>query len=272
MNRILVLLALGLLISATQGATEQMNVGPYSISFELNGSDEYNITARDDFFHFDVIVSSESVQALISGYLEPGSPIPDLGQESRNILDILLDLGITDAQPYVVDIGGREGVMGVSNSSKSGMIFIASSAEYLEEVNGTLNLEVISAIPWEYGTKEMLESLDVRYDPTSNPATAERWDPNILLFRGYIAFTGGDGSSTMNAVEVQNAFGDRDGVAAEYYYLGKHFGQQGTNWDLEGQSLVTEGDRYYDKMDLNITEASSRTVYFDITGFYGEIA
>ncbi|GEM_PF-3467680 len=41
MNRILILLALGLLISAAQGDQQQMTIGPYSISFELNGSDEY---------------------------------------------------------------------------------------------------------------------------------------------------------------------------------------------------------------------------------------
>jgi len=60
-----------------------------------------------------------------------------------------------------------------------------------------------------------------------------------------------------------------EGVAAEHEWLVARFGARGEEWELERQSLLEEGGRWYDKMELRLAKKIERTVYFDISSFYG---
>ena len=59
-----------------------------------------------------------------------------------------------------------------------------------------------------------------------------------------------------------------EGVAAEHEWLVARFGARGEEWELERQSLLEEGGRWYDKMELRLADGIMRTMYFDISSFY----
>ena len=63
----------------------------------------------------------------------------------------------------------------------------------------------------------------------------------------YIEKSGETIKDAIIILDVKNNF---EGVAAEYEYLEKKFGKRGENWELERQSLIKTGNKYYDKMDL----------------------
>jgi len=84
-----------------------------------------------------------------------------------------------------------------------------------------------------------------------------------------IKFTGGDGSSMEKAIVIEGALNETEGVGAEYDYLDLLFGPQGSGWQLEQQSLLSEGGRYYDEMAI-VHGGVQASYYFDITAFFGK--
>jgi hypothetical protein len=53
--------------------------------------------------------------------------------------------------------------------------------------------------------------------------------------------------------------------------LGKKFGKNGVDWRLTSHSLVDdEAGRFYDKMDIRLSNGKMITMYFDITDFFGK--
>ena len=84
-----------------------------------------------------------------------------------------------------------------------------------------------------------------------------------------IKFTGGDGSSMEKAIVIEGALNESEGVGAEYDYLDLLFGPQGSGWQLEQQSLLSEGGRYYDEMAI-VHGGVQASYYFDITAFFGK--
>jgi len=61
-----------------------------------------------------------------------------------------------------------------------------------------------------------------------------------------------------------------ESIAAEYEYLERKFGERGKNWELDTQSLVKKGNKYYDRIDLKLSDGTRKTIYFDITAFFGK--
>ena len=80
-----------------------------------------------------------------------------------------------------------------------------------------------------------------------------------------VRFSGGDGSSFGKAVIIQGVRNEREGVAAEYAWLGRNY----TGWKLKLQSQVGKKRRSYDIMDIS-NGSKSVSVYFDITSFFGK--
>jgi hypothetical protein len=80
------------------------------------------------------------------------------------------------------------------------------------------------------------------------------------------------GDSKEHAVKVLGAGNERAGIQAEYQYLCRMFGEQGKDWNLAIQSLMEDKDsgKVYDRMDLDFPNQPSKTLYFDITEFYGK--
>jgi len=78
-----------------------------------------------------------------------------------------------------------------------------------------------------------------------------------------------DGSSIAKAFVV-TATTDADAVNAEYVYIrGLECGVSGT-WQVTGQSLITQGSRYYHQLHATCTTSKiERDFYFDITASFG---
>lgn len=77
--------------------------------------------------------------------------------------------------------------------------------------------------------------------------------------------SGHDGASKSTAIVIQ-ADNEMDGVNYEYIWLALHHPTD----MVVMQSLVTEGERAYDVIELQSSFGEMQTVYFDITSFYGK--
>jgi hypothetical protein len=75
---------------------------------------------------------------------------------------------------------------------------------------------------------------------------------------------GHDGLSLETAIVI-HASNETDGVGLEYLWLAATYPDD----SLELQSLVMDGGRAYDVMELLSPDGGRRTVYFDITAFFG---
>lgn len=86
---------------------------------------------------------------------------------------------------------------------------------------------------------------------------------------GSITFSKNNGTSVKDAILIRGAEGEKDGINSEYKYLEAQYGLRGIDWELALQSLIKDNGRYYDQMDIKLSDGTGATVYFDITEFYG---
>jgi len=77
------------------------------------------------------------------------------------------------------------------------------------------------------------------------------------------------GDSPETAVVIEDAADSTEGIDAEYEYLAAKFGERGTDWNLSMQSLVQHEGRMFDRMEVELADGTTQTVYFDISGFFG---
>lgn len=84
-----------------------------------------------------------------------------------------------------------------------------------------------------------------------------------------IRFTGGDGSTMEQAIIIEGAQGEIDGVRSEYQYLELLLGPRRT-WTRTKQSLLHQNGRAYDLLEVDHQGVSKR-FYFDITAYFGKI-
>ncbi|MEO0185814.1 MAG: hypothetical protein ABIL22_07175 [candidate division WOR-3 bacterium] len=85
-----------------------------------------------------------------------------------------------------------------------------------------------------------------------------------------VEFIEKSGESIEEAIVILNATNSMEGVNAEYQYLAKKFGVQGRDWKLIRQSLMPQSGRQYDKMEIELTDRTKKTIFFDITSFFGK--
>jgi hypothetical protein len=114
--------------------------------------------------------------------------------------------------------------------------------------------------------------------PFSLPAAGARWAYAQAVqpapekpAKIKITFKGGPGDTPATAVVITGAPNSRVGIDAEYYYLGKKFGQRNVDWKLKRQSVIHEKGKVYDRMDLELKDGSKKTVFFDISEFFGKL-
>jgi hypothetical protein len=84
-----------------------------------------------------------------------------------------------------------------------------------------------------------------------------------------IIFAGGSGDSREEAVVIKNAANHRAGVDAEYLYLQKRFGERDIHWKLVMQALL-QGDKPVDWLKIELTDGTTKNIYFDISEFFGK--
>ena len=77
------------------------------------------------------------------------------------------------------------------------------------------------------------------------------------------------GESIEDAIII-HAPNSRIGVAKEYEWVRKHFGQPNVDWILGFQQLLDEGDRFYDLLHIRLADGTEKDIYFDITDFFGK--
>ena len=74
-----------------------------------------------------------------------------------------------------------------------------------------------------------------------------------------------NGSSTELAIVIHEK-NERTGIDAEYEWLRKNY----PGYKMKSQSLLNEKGKYYDRLDFTTANGESKSIYFDITGFYGK--
>jgi hypothetical protein len=81
-----------------------------------------------------------------------------------------------------------------------------------------------------------------------------------------VSYTGGDGSSCAEAIQVVGAPNERAGVEAEYAWLAHHH----PNGKVAKQALVQCGDRPADRITVLAADGTTQDVHFDISDFFGK--
>ena len=74
-----------------------------------------------------------------------------------------------------------------------------------------------------------------------------------------------DGSSFENAVFIEQKT-EKAGVDAEYEWLRNHY----PGYKLIQQSLTNKNKKPYDLLEIETTAGLRKSVYFDISGFFGK--
>ncbi len=79
------------------------------------------------------------------------------------------------------------------------------------------------------------------------------------------SFSGGDGSSLEKAIIIK-APNEMSGVHAEHEYIRQHYpgSKEGT------QSVQNAKGRVYDTIEITTANGKAKTIYFDITAYYGK--
>ena len=86
-----------------------------------------------------------------------------------------------------------------------------------------------------------------------------------------VIYEGGDGTTIENAIVIKNAGNERNGVASEYAYISKKYGQRFRDWRPAEQSVTTDKGKKYDIIHIETIPYNLKLIfYFDITDFYGK--
>lgn len=93
---------------------------------------------------------------------------------------------------------------------------------------------------------------------------------NLMTDVSFVKYLGGDGSTKENAIVIQNAKNEYNGVSAEMQYISRKNGERNKAWSKVSQTLLTDRDKYYDLIEIVIIKSGEKkSYYFDITEFYG---
>ena len=84
-----------------------------------------------------------------------------------------------------------------------------------------------------------------------------------------VRYSGGQGTSMEDAVVIY-ADSSMVGVPAEYEYIAERHGRRGIDWEMESQTLMTHGEKHFDRLHIKLADRSIVTYYFDISSFFGK--
>ena len=95
----------------------------------------------------------------------------------------------------------------------------------------------------------------------STPAPAP---PQPARYLAPTPFAGGDGSSVEQAVVVLAQTED-EGIDLEHHWIFDHYGR----FRKIGGGLASADGKHYDVITVELGDHTEKTIFFDITGFYG---
>jgi len=75
------------------------------------------------------------------------------------------------------------------------------------------------------------------------------------------------GLTVETAIILEGATNELNGVQAEHAYTSKRY----PGWKWRTQSLMNVGDRHYDIIELVGQKGESKTIYFDISNWFGKM-
>jgi hypothetical protein len=84
-----------------------------------------------------------------------------------------------------------------------------------------------------------------------------------------VTYAGGNGETIENAIVIVNAASPDEGVRAEYEYIMRHYGKPQVDWQMRGQALMHHEGKPYDQMNFVLNDGTEKTLYFDISEFFG---
>ncbi len=93
----------------------------------------------------------------------------------------------------------------------------------------------------------------------------------ISFAQPQITFKGGPGDTPETAVVISGAADSMAGISAEYDWLARKFGRKNVDWSLRRQSVMQQQGKVYDRMEIELKDGSRKTIFFDITGFFGKL-
>ena len=82
-------------------------------------------------------------------------------------------------------------------------------------------------------------------------------------------YAGGNGETIENAIVIVNAASGDEVVRAEYEYIMRHYGKPQVDWQMRGQALMHHNGKPYDQMNFVLNDGTEKTLYFDISDFFG---
>lgn len=86
-----------------------------------------------------------------------------------------------------------------------------------------------------------------------------------------VTYEGGDGKTIENAIVIKNAGDERNGIAAEYAFVAKIYGEKFKDWKPVGQSTISKDTKKIDLIKIQLIQKDETiSYYFDITEFYGK--
>jgi len=100
--------------------------------------------------------------------------------------------------------------------------------------------------------------------PEAPPSSAAPSSPSPAQYLAPTPFAGGDGSSVDQAVVVL-AEAEDEGIDLEHHWIFDHYGRFRK---IRG-GLASADGRHFDVITVELGDHSEKTIYFDITGFYG---
>ena len=103
----------------------------------------------------------------------------------------------------------------------------------------------------------------------SQSSITEYWNKTPDLSK--VTYEEGDGKTVENAIVIKNAENERNGVAAEYAFIAKLYGEKFKDWRPIGQSTIDKDNKKIDLIKIQLIQKNETILYyFDITEFYGK--
>ena len=102
--------------------------------------------------------------------------------------------------------------------------------------------------------------------PASSASSPASTSPSSTKPTSSITYGGGDGSTCEQAIVIQGAKGEPDGVASEYAWLKSHF----PGYKMSRQAEINNSGKMFDQLDFADRDGKPHSICFDITAYYGK--
>jgi len=170
------LISMLVLACSASAVHEKGQLGPYNISFDMNTTDNYLISADGPsngaanglrFTRYNLSITGESglIFVVLTDY---GIDVPANDDDNKNIVDGLLQIaGCSRPEEYKVTIDGHRGILERSQSCNISPPALVTCVSYSPDAaiksnvyRGRINCRIVSTYPWQT-TRDMLNTIHI---------------------------------------------------------------------------------------------------------------